>query len=348
VGQSQDALVVYQPPTLAGFSPEEAKAGEKLTVTHTGTHFAGDLSQDTVWIGGVVARVLTASQTQLTVELPREATTGPVLIGTPGGRIASPQPFVVWQQPVLTDLSPGAGKAGTVLTLTGQHFAPSPARNIVRIGEAHAPVEQASATRLVVRVPAGAQSGPVEVRTPGGVVSSAQPFVFYLAPALTDFSPKEGTAGTVVTLSGTHFGQAAQRDTVFLNQVEVVVLTATATTLTVRVPRGAQTGRFVVAGIGGRAESSQDFRLTHLPDQEAVQVYPNPTQGKFTVDWTKAEAVVQAVRVYNAVGQLVYSQAVGEGPEDKLLVDLPTTVAGLYVVVVQTGQGTVVKRVVGR
>jgi hypothetical protein len=103
VGQSQDALVVYQPPTLAGFSPEEAKAGEKLTVTLTGTHFAGDLSQDTVWFGGVVARVLTASQTQLTVELPREATTGPVLIGTPGGRIASPQPFVVWQQPVLTE-----------------------------------------------------------------------------------------------------------------------------------------------------------------------------------------------------------------------------------------------------
>lgn len=58
--------------------------------------------------------------------------------------------------------------AGSSLTINGAGFSPSAAENTVRIGGVEARVEAASATQLTIRIPFGAQSGPVSVRTPQG------------------------------------------------------------------------------------------------------------------------------------------------------------------------------------
>lgn len=64
--------------------------------------------------------------------------------------------------------------AGQQLTVNGSDFSPIAAENTVRTGGVEARVEIASATQLTIRVPFGAQSGVISVRTPTGEGQGAQ------------------------------------------------------------------------------------------------------------------------------------------------------------------------------
>ncbi len=74
---------------------------------------------------------------------------------------------------------------------------------------------------------------------------------------------------------------------------------------------------------------------------EKVRVYPNPAQGRCTVDLEGVKA--SAVRMYSADGRLVKETAVTD--ERQLELTLPAT--GLYIVEVRTALGNLHRRVVG-
>lgn len=74
--------------------------------------------------------------------------------------------------PIITEFSPATVSPGQSLTITGQGFSLVPEENVVKIGSAIASIEFASAARLVVRVPYGAASGKVKVKTPNGEAAS--------------------------------------------------------------------------------------------------------------------------------------------------------------------------------
>ena len=75
--------------------------------------------------------------------------------------------------PMIGDVSPTNILAGQTITITGQGFSLVPEDNVVKIGNAIASVEFASATRLVARVPFGAATDKVTVKTPNGFATSA-------------------------------------------------------------------------------------------------------------------------------------------------------------------------------
>ena len=62
----------------------------------------------------------------------------------------------------------------------------------------------------------------------------------------------------------------------------------------VRVPRGAQTGKVTITGYGGEAQSAANFVVEELSPADAIQVYPNPNNGKFTVSLQHADFDVQS------------------------------------------------------
>lgn len=65
--------------------------------------------------------------------------------------------------PTITSFSPGSGPVGTVVTITGTNFNPTASNNTVFFGSVKATVVSATATQLVVVVPAGATYKPIEV-----------------------------------------------------------------------------------------------------------------------------------------------------------------------------------------
>jgi len=60
-------------------------------------------------------------------------------------------------------------------------------------------------------------------------------------------------------------------------------------------------------------------------------------------DFLTADFDVQAVQILDATGRLLYSKKLSTGESERLEVDLSDEKAGIYMVVVQTSQGKVVK-----
>ena len=79
--------------------------------------------------------------------------------------------------------------------------------------------------------------------------------------------------------------------------------------------------------------------------EEAVSVYPNPSNGLVSVDLQGALAQNASIEVYNAMGQLIlvknYSEASG-----KFEIDLSGNASGVYTIKLTADGQTVTKRIV--
>ena len=340
--QSGADFTVYQAPTLATLTPTEARPNDVVTLT--GTHFSAVPAQDTVWFNGVPALVRQATATALQVTVPAGATTGRVRISTLGGTVESAQAFQIWHVPAIARIKPAKARAGALVTITGSNFAEVAARNAVSFGTGRATLVQAAASSVQVRVPTTAVSGTVSLETPGGTASAAG-FIFLPAPIISEFSPLRGSANTLVLLTGSNFWVDGQIDTVFFAGVPAPVLNATSTSVQVLVPKGARSGLVTVAGAGGRGSGPVSFKVLALTPEEAIAAYPTPTAGELTVDWSRAEFEVHDLTVYNALGQRVQHQSLDATGPSEVRLHLGGHRAGIYLLVLQTGAGTVLKRI---
>jgi hypothetical protein len=100
-----------------------------------------------------------------------------------------------------------------------------------------------------------------------------------------------------------------------------------------------------VAGAGGRGQSADVFSVSVLPLKEAVDLYPSPTHDKITISWRYADFVVQRVRIYDTIGGLIATEAVTSASADELTISLAHCRAGLYLAIIETPAGQVIKRI---
>jgi len=87
--------------------------------------------------------------------------------------------FYTASKPVISSYTPASGPIGTEVTITGQNFNPTAAKDIVAFGATKATVLSASLTELKVQVPAGASLGPISVldAESGLIAESSKDFV---------------------------------------------------------------------------------------------------------------------------------------------------------------------------
>jgi hypothetical protein len=174
---------------------------------------------------------------------------------------------------------------------------------------------------------------------------SAASFTFLPAPVVTTFSPAKASVGEVVALTGTNFLVDGRPDTLFFGGLKATVLAATATTASIRVPKGALSGPLTIAGTGGRSTTAATFTVLDLTAAEAITVYPNPARGMVTLDWHRADFNMEQVQVYNALGKLVSSTDLRHSAAPSLPLQFSTGQTGLYLLVIQTSRGPVLKRI---
>lgn len=119
--------------------------------------------------------------------------------------------------PQVAGLSDTTVLAGQSLTITGQGFAANAQDNLVRIGGVEARVTAASTIQLTVRVPFGAGSGPVTVRTQFGEVSSAVALNLRTSiSGVVEDTRRQPLAGVVVRLRDTNISATTNADGSFL------------------------------------------------------------------------------------------------------------------------------------
>jgi uncharacterized delta-60 repeat protein len=215
-GYSGNYTLAWSPlvaPTVTGFTPSSAYAGQTITIMGTGF-----VPGSTVTIGGVAtnsSRTRVNSPTSISVDqLPFAAVTGPVVVTTPAGTATSATNLTVTPAPapVITSFSPAIGSPGTYVMINGTALALGDALPVVRFNGV--PVTSFSydtSTALFIYVPTGATNGPIIVQTSAGTATSSTNFlVTNAAPVITTQpQPQAVSVGTNVTFAVTATGNPA-------------------------------------------------------------------------------------------------------------------------------------------
>jgi uncharacterized repeat protein (TIGR03803 family) len=161
---NQNYLVV---PQLTTVSPTSGIVGS--TVTLTGVSLTQTSS---VTIGGKAATFKVVSDTQVTATVPAGAKTGLNISAKTAGGSATIGPFAVL--PNITSFTPTSGSVGTTVTVKGTTFTGT--SKIAFGGVDATSFEVINDSEVAATVPSGAQTGPIQVTTPGGTRASKTSF----------------------------------------------------------------------------------------------------------------------------------------------------------------------------
>jgi uncharacterized repeat protein (TIGR03803 family) len=158
-------------------------------------------------------------------------------------------PFVSFVGPLFE------GKVGKTIEILGQGLTGT---TKVLFHGVSAAFNVVSDTYLTAMVPAGATTGFVTVKAPGGTLTSDR--IFRVIPFIQSFSPPSGPVGTSVMIAGTSFTGAKE---VTFGGVKATSFTVDSDTqVTATVPIGAVTGKIAITTPGGTAVSAKDFAVT--------------------------------------------------------------------------------------
>jgi FG-GAP-like repeat/IPT/TIG domain/Secretion system C-terminal sorting domain/FG-GAP repeat len=248
-------------PSIYTFSPSSGPAGTVVRIQ--GRSFASIATNSTVKFNGTTVNVVSSDDfisptIILYATVPVGATTGKVTVTVNGLTATSSSDFTVLPAPTISSFSPTSGTSGTTVIITGTNFNATAANNTVKFNGTIAIVTAASTTSLTVTVPSGSTAGKITVTSNGATGTSSSDFTVTGIPTISSFSPNSGTIGTTVTITGTNFSINSR---VIFNDTPAVVTAASATSLTVRVPSGARTGKISI----DRIQSSSDFRVELPP-----------------------------------------------------------------------------------
>ncbi|MDX2129098.1 MAG: FG-GAP-like repeat-containing protein [Chloroherpetonaceae bacterium] len=163
----------------------------------------------------------------------------------------------------VTSVSPSGGQPNAAVTINGFNFSGSP---VVRFGTTQSAVNNSTSSIITTSVPASLSPGKYLLTVQIGDLTRPAPdsfTVFAPVPSITSFSPLSADTGAVVTITGVNFRTTTAENTVYFGGVRASVLTASATQLTVRVPKGAQYAPISVTTLGSTARSNLSFTPTY-------------------------------------------------------------------------------------
>ena len=286
-------------PAITDFTPKRGGAG--VVVTISGDNLAGATA---VRFGeGETSEIEGDSDTEIRATVPAGATTGPITVVTPAGTATSTGIFTVRQLYLEVDpASVGEAAGQRTATVTVRVNEAVTADGGLTVTLAHPGMGTGKAARdtdyTLVRTVTIAQtktSAPVATLTvvDDGEYEGEETILLQATapdygasnevtvtvedddPTITDFTPKRGAPGVVVTISGDNFTE--QGTTVQFNGVAASKVTVdSATEIRATVPPGAATGPITVVTPGGTVASTDLFRVLRLH----IQVDPATVKEK--------------------------------------------------------------------
>jgi hypothetical protein len=258
---STEPFVVQRPPTIVDVSPDRGAPGAVITVRGTNFGTSADVIEAKLGEGKLLVRE--ARDTSLRLQIEEGARTDKISVRVHGvGPVWSKQVVTVLPVLKVESFTPQSGPAGSELSIVGQGFGETAAKNRVTIGGQAARVLEATPERLRIRVPK-AKSGPVQIAVVGnGEVRTAAPFVITVPPQVTSATPQQGPIGSELTIKGTGFGQNPAVIKVTLAGQALEVKTVRDDQVIARVPLGAKSGRIKVEiPLQGVAEPDLAFEV---------------------------------------------------------------------------------------
>ena len=265
--------VTGPPPSISGLNPTSGPFATPVTIS--GANFGSTQGTSTVVFNSTPASPTSWSASSITVPVPNGATTGSVAVSVAGVSSNGVIFTVTSTGPSISILSLTSGPVGAGITITGTGFGATQGASTVTFNLTAATATAWSDTSITVNVPAGATTGNVVV-TVGGIASNGSPFTVTPPPVITSLNPTLGPIGTVVTISGTNFGNTVgtRNSQVLFNGVSARTNSYADTLITAPVPAGATTGPVVVS-LSGVNSNGMNFTVAAGPNIANL----NPTFG---------------------------------------------------------------------
>jgi RHS repeat-associated protein len=224
-------------PIISGVSP--GSGGISTSVTITGANFGSSQGSSTISFNGAQATSITSwTPGQIVAAVPTNASTGPVTVTVNLIQSNNNVGFIFYN-PVISSLSPPVGQAGGIVNVVGTGFGIDQGDQVLFNGLAGG-IESWSDTNISVAVPYYATSGPVKV-IKGGIASNSISFSIETL-GVTSISPASGTAGSLVTITGSGFGGSQANSTVDFHGATASVQSWSDTQIVAIVPSTAITG----------------------------------------------------------------------------------------------------------
>lgn len=165
--------------------------------------------------------------------------------GGGGGGSSTPAAAVSPASLTITSFSPASGGSGTAIAVIGTGFT---GLQSAKVGSVDAAFSVASDVQVRVTVPAGAQTGRIELSGLGRTTLSAGNFTVTAIPVVTAVSPTSVLAGGRVTLTGTGLDLVRE---VRLNATVLTIVSQTTTSLVVDLIAGATSGVLTLVDASG-------------------------------------------------------------------------------------------------
>jgi RHS repeat-associated protein len=253
------------PPQITSISPNSAGAGDTVTISGSGFGPTTGTNSLVNFASGVTAAITTWSSNQIVATVPTGAVTGAVTVSV--NTIPSNGSQFTIPNNVVTAVSPGAGKFGAQVTVTGSGFGAAQGSSFVSFaGTASTSIVSWSDTQVVALVPTGAASGGVSVTVNSAQSNSTVPFTVY-NPIISGIVPPAAAATASVVVNGSGFTVYQADTAVLFNGVAGYITSWGSNSLTVTVPLGVAVGSANVTVTLGTATSNS----------EAFTVEPGPT-----------------------------------------------------------------------
>ena len=273
-------LAVASPAWAAAMiNPDSGPIGSTVTITGEGFGKFVSTKDNAVLFGKAPGLVEHWDDTRIVVRVPRKAATGPVTLKS-GRKTRNAGSFTV-ETPLVKEVSPAAAPPGQIVQIIGRNFGPTMGQkdsemqfgvNEVRFNGVPAQIVRWRDTRIEVKVPSNAASGPLVVRLasvdplPDGSCCapaeySVTPPVEFTVMVPIMLEPTEGPLGSVVVLSGDGFGKRKPgEDQVLFNGVPAPILEWTNTQIRAMFPLKGSSGPVILKN-GGQSRVVGEFRL---------------------------------------------------------------------------------------
>ena len=300
-GQSSAGVsftVTLPAPVISRLDPSSGLVDANVTIE--GSNFG--TSSGTVTFNGTTASTTSWDTDEIQTSVPEGATSGLVVVTVEGEPSAGVTFTVIIPAPVISRLDPDSGLVDANVTIEGSNFGSQ--TGSVTFNGTTASTTSWDSDEIQTKVPDGATSGPVVVRTSGGQSSAGVTFTVTIpAPVISRLDPDSGPVDTEVRIHGSNFGD--RTGSVTFNGVTASPNQWNDQTIRVRVPDGATTGPVVVTTAGGQSSAGVTFTVTE-PEPEPEDPSPEDpsdfsssdlTGTSFTLNGTRLDGSAERVTV---------------------------------------------------
>ena len=301
-----------QPVTLSSITPDYGFVGDQFTLT--GTNFGGGVDFIQVFIGENEAEVLTCTDTEVKVLVPKEATTGRISVRFMGQEVNSDLMFRVMGKPSVEQMKPlfgmeGAQKAwgfvGSEITFSGSELGGSQEDvKVIFKGATNTPAEIVSWSEeeFKVKVPEGAVSGKLTLTVGSQTVNTPYEFRLVEHAAVSGITPQQGYKGCEVTISGKGLGDETTKGQtkVWFGDKAGTVLSCENEKITVKVPGDLTIGQSYDVKLSTAFETVEQmlkFKVVEEPKDFTGDIQSGYLANPIILSGTNMPATADALKV---------------------------------------------------